>query len=535
MIRRTVLAAALAALAAAPAAQAADPFTAGTGADPKVAVSPNGTGHVVFNDTTDAVHNLEYCRIPKGGSACDLTKDLTFPAAPGAQDYSWQPQVFAVSDSKIVVTGSCWTCGGGNRTYKFVSTNGGADFTPTLLAQTSDAEPTVPTAGSQAAWNDSLGTGTLLVTGGRRFQAMTPGVTGNALLHSCPDGICGYRPATALIPGTARVVSATSDLNLITYAVSKPDATPTAAELNDVASWDINKDLAPGEDADEPTLASNVGGLFVAYRQFVPNDNQFRVRKFDPATGTFGAGVSVQGGDPIDNSVEEPALFQDASGRLHGVYRTISSAGNRLRYVSSTDGGATWAAGFSLAKGETYQDPEVAAAADGSGFAVFQNGTSGPIRVLRLDPYADVTPPPVVTPPVVTPPKTTPPDPAVVGYAGPTYLGTLKPTTAKVDGATVSFGTPRTCVKPGQKFKVTLTWKKQRRKGNRFVKVRRSDFYIATKRVKVDRKAPFTQTLTVTASTKPGATVRLRARAFIKVSRGKSPTKSVFASIKVCG
>ena len=66
------------------------------------------------------------------------------------------------------------------------------------------------------------------------------------------------------------------------------------------------------------------------------------------------------------------------------------------------------------------------------------------------------------------------------------------------------------------------------------MKVRRSDFYIGTKRVKIDKKAPFSQTLTVTASTKRGSTQTVRARAFIKVKKGKSPTKSIKATFKVC-
>jgi photosystem II stability/assembly factor-like uncharacterized protein len=109
-----------------------------------------------------------------------------------------------------------------------------------------------------------------------------------------------------------------------------------------------------------------------------------------------------------------------------------------------------------------------------------------------------------------------------------------KTTTASVPGAKISFGTPNTCVKAGSTFKVTLTWKKQKRKGNKFVKVRRADFYIGTKRAKIDKKAPFTQTLKVTASTKKGSSITVKARAYIKVTKGKSPTKSISSKIKVC-
>jgi len=122
---------------------------------------------------------------------------------------------------------------------------------------------------------------------------------------------------------------------------------------------------------------------------------------------------------------------------------------------------------------------------------------------------------------VTAPPVVKPPNP-------------VKTTTATVPGAKISLGTPSSCVKAGSTFKVTLTWKKQRRKGNKFVKVRRADFYIGSKRVKIDKKAPFTQTLKVTATTKKGSTITVKARAYIKVTKGRSPTKSISSKIKVC-
>ena len=42
------------------------------------------------------------------------------------------------------------------------------------------------------------------------------------------------------------------------------------------------------------------------------------------------------------------------------------------------------------------------------------------------------------------------------------------------------------------------------------------------------------QTLKVTASARRGSTIKLRARAFIKVKKGKAPKKSIRATIKVC-
>ena len=47
-------------------------------------------------------------------------------------------------------------------------------------------------------------------------------------------------------------------------------------------------------------------------------------------------------------------------------------------------------------------------------------------------------------------------------------------------------------------------------------------------------RAPFTQTLTVKATAKAGSKLTVRARAHIKVKRGKSPKKSIVSSITVC-
>jgi len=102
-------------------------------------------------------------------------------------------------------------------------------------------------------------------------------------------------------------------------------------------------------------------------------------------------------------------------------------------------------------------------------------------------------------------------------------------------GATYKLGIPKRCVAPGQRFRVTLSWKRQKRKGNLFVKVKRADFYLGATRLRIDTTRPFVYTYAVRASQRPGSTVRLRARAFIKVKHGKTPKKSIFAKVKVCG
>jgi hypothetical protein len=65
------------------------------------------------------------------------------------------------------------------------------------------------------------------------------------------------------------------------------------------------------------------------------------------------------------------------------------------------------------------------------------------------------------------------------------------------------------------------------------VKVFRTDFFIGTKRVKIDKKVPFRQLLRI-PNPKKGKSYSFRARAYIKVKRGRSPKKSIRSTLRVC-
>ena len=100
-------------------------------------------------------------------------------------------------------------------------------------------------------------------------------------------------------------------------------------------------------------------------------------------------------------------------------------------------------------------------------------------------------------------------------------------------GGTITLQGPKTCVAAGGSFTATLAFKKSKKKGAKTVKVSRVDFYIDKKRVKIDKKAPFRQTLTV-KNLAAGSKHTLKARATTKVRRGKAPKKSVSTSFSVC-
>ena len=87
--------------------------------------------------------------------------------------------------------------------------------------------------------------------------------------------------------------------------------------------------------------------------------------------------------------------------------------------------------------------------------------------------------------------------------------------------------------RPSGSFTATLAFKQSTRKGTKKVKVTKVEFYIDKTRVKTDKKAPFRQTLTV-RNLAAGSRHTLKARATIKVRKGKSPKKSVSTTFSVC-
>jgi hypothetical protein len=99
---------------------------------------------------------------------------------------------------------------------------------------------------------------------------------------------------------------------------------------------------------------------------------------------------------------------------------------------------------------------------------------------------------------------------------------------------TITLGGVKGCVKPGGKTVVRLGFKRKKRKGNVWIKVFRVDFSQDGKLLKKVKKPPFKRTIKIKATQPRGSFIEVRARAFIKVHKGKTPKKSVRVRIPVC-
>lgn len=506
------LAALLAPAAAVTSANAATPFTVGTGVNPRIAVTPNGTGHVVWLIPDRILESaaVGYCRIPVGASACDRQEILLFPSSGGLAKSGGDVTVQAESDAALRITSACYGCAVGDAQegiQRWDTADGGTTFLP---------EPSIggtPTNAGMGPDGITVGSGVYVTPADGDQVIARPGTSDTTAVDMAAGTNFVQTPSIVQIPGQNRLVYAVSDLfGVRTATFNGPDFAATS--LMNAGNWTTDQKLPTPESGIRNThLTSGPSGVWLTYEQKVPLDDHVRVRRFDAATNAFGAPRSLEStSDTGDASIDDVFSSQDATGRVHVVWRSNLTT-EQLRYTRSDAAGAAFAAPATLATGEDYAHPVVGTGPDAAGWIAWQaSDASSAIRVMRLDAtaLADAT------------------DTSTTASSGTTTR------TLKVNGATLSLRVPAGCVKRGAGFSVRLTWKKQKKKGNLFVKVSRTDFYVGAKRAKIDRKAPFTQTLKVPSTAKPGSSVTVRARAFIKVKKGRSPKKSIRATIKVC-
>lgn len=505
-VRGLLLAAAIVVLGgAAPAAAA--PFKIAEGGLPHVAMDGAGTAYIAYIGNEANNSSLHLCRLPRGATACAVSTTI---AAPG--ESNTRPFV-VLRDGRVRVFSNRFGITDAG-IYVFVSTDDGATF---------------PSSGrvSDLTFSDAaVGPGNFIsfathaVSGGEYYQQAS-------LDPPAPPGIPPSKAqlsTTHLYSGTVAMADATTPIVVSATAASQSQFRTYSGtgDINqaDGTTWNAPVGLGYGY---YHRFANGPSGLFLMSDSDGGPTAPLVVRRF--AGGAFGAPV------PLPNGAgEEPQadLAQDPAGRLHAVWPQIDGNGPHLLYAASDDG-AAWTTGTLVAADTGFAGVRAALAADHVGVAAWDTGPAAApreVHVVGLGPLPPVAP---------APPAPPPPAPIVQQPVAPKpYAGAFKPVAVVDRGGTYTFTVPRGCVQPGQRFRVTLKWKRKKRKGNLYVKLTRSDFYLGTKRLRIDRKAPFTYTFTVVATQQRGSTITVRARAFIKVRRGKVPKKSIRARVKVC-
>lgn len=492
-MKRLLLAAALASMAVlAPVASAATPFTVGDGKTPHLAVDPaSGTAHLVWRN--DPANHITYCRIPRGAGACDVKVDLDASnggLGPGSP--------FVLLDGSTVrIVESIYSL---NKTAVFTSSDGGASWgsAADVYKFANVTDPTEPIAGPDAGSFTIAGANPANAVWSAAFDGSEVAKTDHATLPG------GGRDLQVAPTGDGGLVAVAHDGANVSYWRMAPGSDPSLT-----ASWSGQLPLARGEDA---RVAGGPGGAYVLISSGDPTNKSTQVRKWT------GSGWS----DPVVVAAEQPYIndvFVGPSGAVAAIWRGNDSP-HRLMYALSTNGGATFTNAPLAREDVVMASMDVAIASDLKGFATYEGeggGATSQIRVVAID----------------GPPSTT------TGTGTGTGSGTGPTTTVKSDvpGGQLSFSVPKACVPAGRKIFAKLAFKRFRRNARGrlvILRVKKADFFIGTKRVKTDRKAPFVQQLTI-KNPKPGAryTVKVKAKLATK-NKLKSPTKTVSAKITIC-
>jgi len=495
MFVRSLTVATLAAAALAPAAQAGPSFTVGTGDSPAVLTDPvTGAGKFAW---TENDYTLKFCSIAAGTQAC--TPQTIWQTPTGAGNEVGDPKLLRDNDGTLYIVLHRYVP---SSKWLFKSTDGGASWNGGIKIYDNGSGTNV----AQPVFGPGPGEITTPVVNPGRYVAAVK-----------LDGSEAAGTARADLP-TGLVSALQYDLQVANDGGSGLVA--VAQNLQNAYFWTLNPSADPSLDSSwtGPTLVGQsgsiaFGGARIGFPFMLSMDPTVQIRRWN--TTGFDAPRQLE---PTSGYI--PAIGASPGGTVAAAYR-LNGSPAQARVAITTDGGGTWTQRTFNNSENIYMGLQVSPNDAGDGWATWVDGTTVKASNLAATTVTEVPP----TPPPVTPPPAT----------GGTYTGPTRTTTVTDRQASYKLsGIPKTCVNPGAKFKVRLTWKRKKRKGNVFVKVRRADFYIGSKRVKIDRKAPFTQTLTVTASAKRGSKQTLRARAFIKVKRGKSPKKSIRATFKVC-
>ena len=460
----------------------ATPAVLGDGNDPAVAVTPDGTAHVVWRNSTGS--QLTHCRVPRGASACAASTIIPTNGRMVERPY------VAVNGNVVRIVAGLYDLPGPHyaEVDLFASNDGGATFVPGKRISS-----------IEGLRNAVIGPGAVVTLVG----GLEPGTTGFAQVAdngSTPESFVTLANDPYVVG--AAVASTPSGLPLVVYhdgaAVRQGQFRrfDGDGDVHDAADWTAPVDIG---DVDAPEMVSGPSGTFLLAR----TRDGLAMRRFDGTTFTAPALL------PDATAASRPGLAVDPGGTLHAVWAHGDAAGTHLKYATSTDG-ATWAHTSVVTSKDPVYVPRVASAADHIGLVVWEN--AGKVLANAVGPIAQQPPggqqPPVVQPPVAQPPT-----------VGPIYSGPQRTISTKTGRGIARLRIPRRCLGPGQRFRVDFRFspRRPRRAGDR---PKRVEFLLNRRRVKMDRRGPFQALYTVPATAKPGAVLLVRIRAY-RSARGR--------------
>jgi hypothetical protein len=348
-------------------AGAATPLTIGTGHKPGVAVDGAGTAYIAWYGPESNVTSLQFCRLPRGAGACDVSTTIAAPGTTLSRPFvTVDGSTVRVVSYRYGLTGARF-----DEIWEFTSSDGGATFDaghPVGIAPFDEAVRGPGDTVTVATSAESTG----LAVQNVPLDGTTAGTAQAILSDDHPyNGTVG-------LAGPATMVAVFAD------ASSNAQVRTTTGTVNDATKWTPAVDLGY---ADYPRLAGGPSGLFLLSGT---QANALTVRKFDGTT--FSAGVMIAA--IADDA--QAHLTEDPNGRLHAVFGRNTVQGLELGYATSDDG-RTWRSGPLLTQPGAVPILQLraAAAADHIGVAAWETASdaSSQVRVVGIGPDGGASPP----------------------------------------------------------------------------------------------------------------------------------------------
>jgi hypothetical protein len=348
-------------------AGAATPLTIGTGHKPGVAVDAAGTAYIAWFGPESTTTSLNFCRLPRGAGACDVTTTIAAPGTTLSRPFvTVDGALVRVVSYRYGLTGARF-----DQIWEFTSADGGATFDAGHPVGIAPFDEAVRGPG------DTLTVATNAESTGLAVQNVPLDGTDAGATEAILSADHPYN-GTVGLAGPAMVA-------VFADASGNAQVRTSGGVLNDAATWTPPVDLGY---ADYPRLAGGPSGLFLL--SGTPA-NALTVRKFDGTT--FNAGATIA--DIADDA--QAHLTEDPAGRLHAVFAHNTAAGLELGYATS-DNGTSWKSGPLLTQTDTTQSfgaLRAATAPDHIGVAAWETASGGTsdVRVLGIGPEGGVSPP----------------------------------------------------------------------------------------------------------------------------------------------
>ena len=333
-----------------------------------MAVDAAGTAYIAWYGPESNTTSLNFCRLPRGAGACDVTTTIAAPGTTLSRPFvTVDGATVRVVSYRYGLTGARF-----DEIWEFTSADGGATFDAGHPVGIAPFDEAVRGPG------DTLTVTTNAESTGLAVQNVpldgTTAGTAQAILSADHpyNGTVG--------PAGPTMVAVFAD------ASSNAQVRTSAGALNDAAAWTPPVDIGY---ADYPRLAGGPSGLFLL--SGTPQ-NALTVRKFDGTT--FGAGVKIA--DAAEDA--QAHLTQDAAGRLHAVFAHGTAAGLELDYATS-DNGTQLAVGAAADADRRRPGHRRAARRDrapitsASPRGRASSGGTSEVRVLGIGPEGGVSPP----------------------------------------------------------------------------------------------------------------------------------------------